>query len=375
MVVQDVAAATCRSYGFEQVLAAVSSALETAGFSIPRGATVLIKPNVLAQNRPDQNTVTHPSVVAALTQLLTDNHCHVQIGDSSAFYQNGMTRKAFRTTGLDRVASRFGATLVPFEEQPLVALDAGLPWLPTLHLPRALLDADVVVNAPKLKSHGEMRLSGALKNLFGCVPGGYKQLIHRWSANDFDLSDAILSIHRLVPPAVSVMDAVVALDGGPSAVGRGVRTGRILASTSAAALDVIACRMIGYHPSEVAILQRAHACGLIDDYDDARLIGTIEPRLFKRLPRGPIATERESDGLFITATYVDPHVTRGCDGCGVCLDACPVAAIRVAGRAGIDVGRCLRCYHCLTLCPQDAIGIRSSTLNKVIRGVRMAARL
>ena len=169
-------------------------------------------------------TVTHYSVVAALCQLLADNGCRVQIGDSEAFFERGMTRKAFRVTRLEQVAARYGACLVPFEEQPLVEVATGLAWLPHLSLPRALLDADVVINAPKLKSHSGMRLSGALKNMFGCVPGGHKQRIHVLSANAFELSDAFLAIHRLVRPALAVMDAVVAKGVAAdrmTAVGRG----------------------------------------------------------------------------------------------------------------------------------------------------------
>lgn len=369
-----VSAVECTSYELGTVYHAVASALDTIDFQIPGGRTVLIKPNVMSQNRPEQHTVTHFAVIAALCRLLAEHGCRLQIGDSEAFFERGMTRRAFRTAGLDRVASRYGATLVPFEEQPLVGLDTGLPWLPTLYVPRALVEADVVVNAPKLKSHSGMRLSGAVKNMFGCLPGGYKQWIHRWSANDFELSDAMLAIHRLVPPAVSVMDAVVALDGGPAAIGRGVPTGRILASTNAAALDVVACRMIGYHPSEVPLLERAQASGMIGDYDDVELLGTIEPRTFRRLTRGAVPLRKDSDGFFVTATYVDVRVSSACNGCDACLDACPVAAIaRDGARAAISKDICINCYHCLTVCPRNAIRTRSSWTNLVIRGVRTLA--
>lgn len=366
-----VSAVECPSYELGAMYEAVTSALDMVDYRIPSGGTVLIKPNVMSQNRPEQHTVTHFAVVAALCRLLAEHGCHIQIGDSEAFYEPGMTRRAFRTTGLDRVASRYGATLIPFEEQPLVGLETGLPWLPTLHLPQALLDADVVINAPKLKSHSGMRLSAAVKNMFGCVPGGYKQWIHRWSANDFELSDAMVAIHRLVRPAVSVLDAVVALDGGPAAIGRGVPTGRILASTNAAALDVVACRMIGYDPTEVPLLEQAKASGMIGDYDDVGLLGTIEPRAFRRLARGTVPLSKESNGLFVTATYVDVRVSRACNGCDACLDACPVAAIeRDGARATISEDRCINCYHCLTLCPRDAIRTRSSLKNLAIRSVR-----
>jgi len=366
-----VSAVECRSYEPGTVYDAVVSALTSIGYEVPGGRTVLIKPNVMSQNRPEQHTVTHFAVVAALCRLLAEHGCRVQIGDSEAFFERGMTRRAFRTTRLDRVASRFGATLIPFEEQPLVGLPTGLPWLDTLYLPQAVVEADVVINAPKLKSHSGLRLSGALKNMFGCVPGGYKQWIHRWSSSDFELSDVFVALHRLVPPAVSVMDAVVALDGGPAAIGRGVPTGRILASTSAAALDVVACRMIGYDPGEVSTLERARAAGLIRDYDEVDVVGSVERANFRRLPRGDIPLRKGSDGFLVTATYVDVAVGAACDGCGLCLGSCPVDAIvRDGARVAVREQLCINCYHCLTVCPRDALRARPSAANLAIRGVR-----
>ena len=366
-----VSSVRCGSYDPDLVCGAVAEALDLIGCALPSRGTVLIKPNVMSQNRPEQHTVTHHAVVAALCRLLADNGCRVQIGDSEAFFERGLTRKAFATTRLQQVASRYGASLVAFEEQPLVECPTGLDWLPRLYLPRAVMDADAVVNAPKLKSHSGLRLSGALKNMFGCVPGGYKQRIHRWASNDFDLSDAILAIHRIVRPALSVMDAVVGLDGGPAAIGRPIEVGRILAASNPAALDVVACRILGYDPAEVSTLERARASGMIDDFGDVELLGSVERRPFKRLVRGPIATAKGSDGFFVTATYVDVRVSRACNGCGECVGACPVGAISDAvGRVAVDRQLCLNCYHCLSVCPEGALRIDASALNNVVRGVR-----
>ena len=157
-------------------------------------------------------------------------------------------------------------------------------------------------------------------------------------------------------PALAVLDAVVGLDGGPAAIGRPVQVGRLLAATNAAALDVVACRIIGYEPSEVATLERAQASGMIGDFSDVEVLGTIEPHHFKRLVRGPIARSKDSDGFFVTATSVDLKVTAACTRCRACIGACPVGAITDSGRrVAIDRQLCLNCYHCLAVCPEDAI--------------------
>jgi len=86
-----VSAVGCESYDLDVVCGAMGAVLDQLGYVLPRGQTVLIKPNVMSQNRPQQHTVTHYSVVAALCQLLADNGCRVQIGDSEAFFERGMT--------------------------------------------------------------------------------------------------------------------------------------------------------------------------------------------------------------------------------------------------------------------------------------------
>ena len=133
----------------------------------------------------------------------------------------------------------------------------------------------------------------------------------------------------------------------------------------------LACRIIGYEPSEVATLERAQASGMIGDFSDVEVLGTIEPHHFKRLVRGPIARSKDSDGFFVTATSVDLKVTAACTRCRACIGACPVGAITDSGRrVAIDRQLCLNCYHCLAVCPEDAIRIDPSPMNSVVRGVR-----
>ncbi len=231
----------CGSYELEEVYAAVKKALCQINFVIPENKMVLLKPNLMSQNSPEQHSVTHYALVDALCRMLKEKNCRIVIGDSSAFYQKGLTKEAFKTSKIKEVADKYGATLIAFEEAPLVLvpIDIGrtvktvpsrvLPakqnmktspsYLQELYLPQILFDVDLVINVCKLKTHGSMRLSGAIKNMFGCLPGGYKQRIHMWVDNKFELSDVILNIHESVKPALSVMDAVYSLDGGPSAIG------------------------------------------------------------------------------------------------------------------------------------------------------------
>ncbi len=230
----------------------------------------------------------------------------------------------------------------------------------------------MVINVCKLKTHGGMRLSGALKNMFDCLPGGYKQKIHMWSKNDFELSDIFLDIHKIIKPALSVMDAVVSLDGGPSAIGKPVKTSRILASTNAAALDLAACKIVGYEPTDVATLICARKRNMISNFTDVQILGDLVPMEFKTLIKGKIAEQYGRTGIFVKYTYVNPAIVNSkCINCGKCVNLCPVSVIKQSDtRIIIDINRCINCYCCLNICPEKAVTIKSSFMNKFIRAMR-----
>jgi len=377
----------CRSYSLEEVRAAIRSILDRMDFKLPHNKTVFLKPNIMTQNRPGQHTVTHFSLVAVLCELLSANGCRVQIGDSIAFYQTGLTRKAFQTTGMQDVARRYGAELIALDEDKLVSIPSGYaPWA-ELFIPRSILDADLVFNIPKLKTHSGLRFSGAIKNMFGVLPGGYKQKIHMWTANDFELSDVFLDLERILRPALHLMDGVYGLDGGPTAFGKPAAMGYIIASRNAAALDTAACRMIGYQPEDIPALARALDHKLISDFEniEVHLPDTIERvrdikpvKLFKHLKKGPVPLCVQKKGAFILHTPVVPIIkTERCSRCWECLDFCTPGAVSLGDDSypGIDSKRCIQCYTCLAACREGAFRIKSSLINKLIRAVRCVIRV
>lgn len=367
-----VSSVKCESYDLQEVYAALKEAIKKIDFQLPFNKKVLIKPNIMSQNKPDQHSITHYSIVEVLCQLLKENNCRILIGDSIAFYQKGLTRKAFETSKIKEVAIKYGAKIIPFDEEKLVKVSINNSVLNELYIPECILEADMVINACKLKTHGGMRLSGALKNMFGCLPGGYKQLIHMWSKNDYELSDIMLDIHKIIKPAISVMDAVISLDGGPSAIGKPVRTSRILASVNAGSLDLAACMIMGYEPNHIPLLICAKNRSMISDFDDIELQGDFIPTHFKKLVKGDILEQYGKPGIFVKHTYVSPTVRNSkCINCGICQKFCTVGAFIIKeNEVAIDHQRCIKCYGCLHICPVKAITIKSSNINKFIRIMR-----
>jgi uncharacterized protein (DUF362 family)/NAD-dependent dihydropyrimidine dehydrogenase PreA subunit len=368
---EKVALADAVSYDSEEIYNAVKKACREINFKFKRNKTVLIKPNILAQNRPEQHSITHFSVIEALCRILKEENCRIQIGESIAFYQKGLTEKAFITSGIKDVSEKYGAELLPFEKEPMIKIKKGLSILNEIYIPEKLLNADLVINACKLKTHSGLRLSGAVKNMFGCLPGGYKQKIHILAKNDFELSDVFLDICGIVKPELNIMDAVTGLDGGPTALGKPRKAGRIIASKSPVALDITASRMIGYIPEDIPFLIRAKERGIINNYDDIEVIGEVPSLKFKSLIKYPVKTEKGKDGMFVTDTFVNPYIIKSrCSSCMKCISMCPVNAIQKKAYPLIDDEKCINCYYCLSECPDNAIGIRSSLKNKFINAAR-----
>jgi uncharacterized protein (DUF362 family)/NAD-dependent dihydropyrimidine dehydrogenase PreA subunit len=374
---EKVAVIRCTSYHIGELDEAVKSGFDTIKFSLPQNKKVLIKPNIMSQNRPKQHTITHYALVEVLCGLLIENNCDVLIGDSISFYEKGLTRKAFQTSMLQKVAQSTGAELIPFEEISLKKINVDLKALKELYIPEILFDVDMVINVCKLKTHSTMRLSGAIKNIFGCLPGGYKQLIHQWSANEFELAEVFIELHKLIKPELSIMDAVISLDGGPTAIGKKVETNQLLFSKNPAALDYTAAKIIGYQPERLPILIESQKKKLISDYTEVEILGEFKINSFDKLINQNLNRKLNPNSMFVKHTYVDLFVQfNRCTECNKCMNHCPVQAIvEDSNMILIDNDRCIHCYGCMLICPEKAILIRKKPINLMIRGIRRIIRI
>jgi uncharacterized protein (DUF362 family)/Pyruvate/2-oxoacid:ferredoxin oxidoreductase delta subunit len=228
-------------------------------------------------------------------------------------------------------------------------------------------DADVVISVPRLKTHGLMRFTGAVKNLFGTVPGTTKAGYHVKLQTVDRFAEMLLDLVSFCRPALTVMDAVVGMDGdGPSA-GDPYPTGMILASTDPVALDVAGISLVGYEPTSVptvaGAVRRGWTTGRASDLD---LVGggldALQVNGF-RMPSGGRSTmdllPPFLQRLGTRWLVASPHITARCIGCGLCVETCPVQTIaQEEEKARIELVGCIRCYCCHEGCPEQAIELR-----------------
>ena len=378
-----VAIENCDLYDPEQVYAAIGRGLEAIKFKIKPRISVLLKPNIIGQNRPDQATTTHPALVDAVCRIFSEHQCRVTIGDSSAFYQGGGTRAGLDTAGISTVAEKYGAALLPFETTRLRKITSGRALNP-FYVTEAVFQHDLVVNLPKLKVHRLARYSGALKNTYGCVVGGSKQVYHRQFQDRPDYKEfwgkPLVDVYEAVNPGLSILDGIIGLDkDGPAASGEPRKTGLLLVSENGAALDVIACRIIGYDPLWVPAVREALDRRLTS-LEKAEAIGAVPSIPYVKLPDAKPLTgiSKKLDGYLFDQFIVEPRVTRSaCDRCGICVEDCAPRAIGYDEQQypRIDYAKCIYCYCCEEYCPRRAIYLRGSSVNYLMRGIRRILKL
>jgi uncharacterized protein (DUF362 family) len=381
-----VSIARCETYQAGQVRSALISALEPLGgigAFVRAGQRVLLKPNLLMPIRPERAITTHPAVVEAMVELVQGAGGEAVIFDSGPVPTGLVVRRAYRDTGMLEVAERTGATL----HDDIAAVQVPAPesvLLKRLDLVKLCQEVEVVISLPKLKTHNLTTITGAIKNLFGLVPGMTKTAYHAKLPDVGKFCDMLLDIATHVCPALTVMDGVIGLEGsGPSTGGSPRHVGALLAGSDVVAMDAVVCQIVGLDPDELPLFRAAQRHGRWPveiqvagtpvaevAVPDFRLPKTARP-VAGRNRLSSFATKRTR--LFVP--YPIPQRGR-CTACRTCERVCPVQAISIVDRlAVVDHEACIRCYCCHEMCPEAAIDLQVSLLGRLLRRTGLLGRL
>ncbi len=226
------------------------------------GERLLLKPNLLKGAPPEKAVATHPAILRAVIRQLrgagTSPAPHISVGDSPAW---GSFGSAARAAGYAAVCEEESAALLPFTKGVKVANPDGAVY-DHLHLAREAVRADALINLPKLKTHCQMYMTGAVKNLFGCVAGKRKAWWHFKAGSYEDYFPLMIAeTARLLKPRLSIMDAVLAMEGQGPGSGTPKKAGLILAGEDPTAIDRVACEVAGLDPSRLRTLEAARTIG------------------------------------------------------------------------------------------------------------------
>jgi uncharacterized protein (DUF362 family)/Pyruvate/2-oxoacid:ferredoxin oxidoreductase delta subunit len=367
-----VAVVRCSSYESAALNRAVAEAVELSGMPEVKGKSVLLKPNILSAALPEKAIATRGELLASFARLLKSRGAaRIMAGESPGFHSQDF---AARKSGIRDACEAEGVEWIDFSEGIEVDCPEGRR-VKRFTVAAALKEADMLVSLPKLKTHGLMRYTGAIKNLFGLVPGLSKSGFHLRFPDPKDFGAMLVDLAIAAKPAFCLMDAVVSMEGEGPANGRPVDTGLLLASRDPLALDWVASSVIGYDPFELPYLVDAASRGpWISGPEDIEIkglsISEARPASFELVPlrsntmfvtnRLPVLLRRLLRNVTVARPFFD-HAK--CVRCGDCVNICPAKALDFVPDLGatrgkrirIDYEKCIRCYCCHEICLEDAI--------------------
>jgi len=370
----------CEDYDPDRVRDCVARGVTLLGgaeqFTQP-GERLLLKPNLLNGKAPEKAVCTYPTVFKAVAELFLSKGAVVSYGDSPGF---GRPAAVAQRTGLSEVAAGLNIPLADFHNGRTVSFPGGR-LCKQFTIAEGALNTDGIISLPKLKTHALTRITGAIKNQFGCIPGALKGEFHGRFNKISRFSEMLVDLTRFLHPRLYVLDGVLAMEGNGPGNGTPRWMGVLLMSTDPVALDAVVCQMIDLDPEMVPTITAGLESGL-GDYRNLQVVGDPIDSCacpdFKVNRKPAISTDAVHRFLVpVMRRHMIPRPfirADRCTRCGTCVQMCPVLPKAVDFHQPVhtappqyDYKRCIRCYCCQEICPDSAIEVETPWLGKLIR--------
>lgn len=359
-----VSSVKCKSYSQNEVDTSVLKAINLIGGIkkyIKKGSKVLIKVNAVGSHSPDQAATTHPAVVKAIIKLVKKQKAYPFIGDDPAGLAK--IKQVSKKTGLEQLSKETKTPIVEFLNQTVYKDPKG-KLIKQFKLSGKIKQFDVIINVPKLKTHLLTLYTGAVKNLYGFIPGMEKAKYHYKFPDKYIFTDLLLDLYLLLKPQLTIMDAVTCMEGNGPVGGDKVNLNLILASNDSLALDTVALNFIKLYNQAPLIKVAKKRKFPQSNINNIQFYGIKKYKKFKK----PRSHYFGILGIFLTRfrnlTAAKPYVNEKlCIGCGTCANFCPAKAIKIKNKLpNFDYKKCIRCYCCNEICPQRAIYLKRPLL-------------
>lgn len=379
----DVSLVRCTDYEIDHMRRALPRLLEPLGGLswVTPGMKIVIKANLVSGKPPEDAVTTHPALLCVLTEMLKARGASsVVIGDSpGGVYNAAYLNRIYQKCGIT-AAEQYGAVL----NQNFGITEVHFPEAAVAHefkYTAYLDDADAVINCCKLKTHGMMGMTCAVKNVYGMVPGSVKSEYHYRYSDPMDFARMIIDLNRAKPARLHIVDAVVGMEGNGPTAGTPREIGCLLAGYDPYRLDMICAGIIGLPPACIPTVAAAQELGLCPD--EPGDITTNEPWQSFIVPdfeniRNAEALAQQDGNVALWGRVKDrlmkvfmrsrPAVQKDeCIGCAECGRICPAKVITmVDGKPRIDRKKCICCFCCQEFCPVGAMKVHRTPIAKLL---------
>ena len=369
----SVSISKCNSYDTKEVQGAVDSCLDKLGglsSLIKPDDRVLIKPNILIAKPPEEAVTTHPALIEAIIMVIKKVGAVPLVGDSPGGLV-GNVGEHWKVTGIEEVCNRLNVEILNFESSGVYEKRINGNHY---HIAKPVLDADFIINVPKIKTHGLTILTCAIKNMYGTIPGLTKVNYHKEAPKPSDFAELVVDIFALSKPGLNIVDGIIGMDGNGPSAGNPKEMGLILASTDSVAIDSLICQILGKNPLKVPTNKNAYERGLGEaDINKIKVLGyqpdVIDdfkwpPNIASSLDMVPSFISKGLMKFWWSRPVIDPEV---CTKCGKCVKNCPVEALSAGVKIPeFDYPECINCMCCMEMCPEKAVKLEKSMLSKLL---------
>lgn len=371
----------CDNYERYLLKKLISDSLRNINFDFKafEGARVALKPNLMMPAPVEKAVVTHPEFFRAIAEIIVDNGGKPVLTECPGYLP---LERMIKKVGYADVCREVGIEVPDMNPISIMRFD-GANTFKTLEVSSAFNDVDIIINLPKLKTHGFLYITGAVKNLLGVIPGLKKSRMHLRCPEKREFADLLLDLYGALSQSydkpkkiLHLVDAIVGQEGeGPGPAGKPRKIGAIIAGFDPVAVDCVAADVLGFEhkkiPTIIAGFKRNY---FISSPVEIEVIGekieTLRIHDFKptkaTLPshvlRGPLVGPTAKN-LLMEKPVPSPDK---CTLCYNCKTICPAGAIEKAnGGKNVpeyDYNKCIRCFCCMEICPEAAISLKKGRL-------------
>jgi len=360
-----VSAIKCEYYDPELLQKSISEAIKAVGGwpeSVCEGSSVLLKPNLLTARPPEHAVTTHPEFIrAVICELREAGVARIALADSPAGHYTW--KQLWETTGMQMLADEEKIELLPIDEFRRIEVSENI----SVPVMKEMRDFDTVITLPKLKTHILTKITAAVKNSYGLIPGNAKSMFHGQYQSPLKMGEFIADIYNVIKPDFVLMDAIECMQGQGPANGSPFKLGVVLAGEDAVAVDACVCEVYNYKATDIPLLVKA-ACngfGLINP-DKISRKGDAWDIISEKKPK-----RSQSDFLHaipeklfhILTLFLSfrPHINQTeCVKCGVCEKVCSQnAIIKKDGKFIVVSKKCILCMCCMESCASHAIKLKT----------------